>query len=452
MTRLVYYLEPSALKAYLASKDDLSAAKNGMTAEGIKLAISEIYKAAHVHRAPAQTNIVIGMPDSPAPAADGPLYSVDADGVAHIAVEGLLVSQANPCAAFFAEAETEYGFIRAAALAADADPLVREIAFNINSPGGYADGLDETAITIAGLAKPTRSDVHDLAASAAYWLASQTDKIVSASPAALFGSIGVAMEIIDHTGADAQRGIKRKSLTSTDAPLKRPDLTTDEGQAVLIKELDDLHAVFASRVAEGRGVSVARVNKDFGKGGVLIAADALKVGMIDDIAGLSIARNRQPAGVAGDKTAAKADGTLKTGGANSMTLEELKRDHPDLYAAVFSAGEASGKVKGVTEGVTQERARVTALEKWIAADAGNEKVAQIVAEAKTTGKAEADVLAQLQVAVRDGKTETLDPDNAEHVRTQAGNGTVNPEAVRIGAKMGVTAADIAKHGGEPRKE
>jgi ClpP class serine protease len=446
MTRLLYYLEPNALKAYLASKDDLSAAKNGMTAEGIKLSISEIYAAARVHRAPAQAGIMIGFPDSPAPAPDAPLYSTDADGVAHIPIEGLLVPKASPCAAFFAEAETEYGFIRAASLAADADPAVREIAFDINSPGGYADGLDETAITIAGLAKPTRSDVHDLAASAAYWLASQTDRILSASPAALFGSIGVAMEIIDSSAADAQRGYKRTTLTSTDAPLKRPDLTTDEGQAVLIKELDDLHAVFASRVAEGRGVSVARVNKDFGKGGVLIAADALKVGMIDGIAGQSIARNRQPAGVAGVATAAKADGTLKTGGAKYMTLEELKKDHPALYAEATKAEREAGKVEGVALGVTQERARVTALEKWIAADAGNEKVAQIVAEAKTTGKSEADVAPQLQVAVRDAVKPSADGENPPSVRTQAGNGTVDPEAVRMGAKMGVTAADIAKFG------
>jgi ClpP class serine protease len=441
MIRLLYALEPAALKAYLASKDDLSAAKNGMTAEGIKLAIEEIYKAARVHRAPAQAGFFIGLPESPPPPPDAPLYTVDGDGVAHIPVEGLLVPKASPCAAFFAEAETEYGFITAAAKAADADPAVREIAFDINSPGGYADGLDETAITIAGLAKPTRSEVHDLAASAAYWLASQTDKILSASPAALFGSIGVAMEFIDSSGADAQNGYKRITLTSTDAPLKRPDITTDEGQAVYIKELDDLHAVFVSRVAEGRGVSVGMVNKDFGRGGVLIAADALKVGMIDGIAGQSIAR-RKPAGVAGvaaQKAASHSQGV-------PMTIEELKKEHPDLYAAVLGAGKEAGKIEGVTEGVTQERARVAALEKWIAADAGNEKVAQIVAEAKTTGKAEADVIAQLQVAVRDGKAESLDPDNAAKVRTQPGNGTVDPEAVRIGAKMGVTAADIAKFG------
>jgi len=154
----------------------------------------------------------------------------------------------------------------------------------------------------------------------------------------------------------------------------------------------------------------------------------------------------KPAGVAGAETAAKADGTLKTGGAKTMTLEEFKRDNPALYAEATADARQAGKVEGVTEGVTQERARVSALEKWIAADAGNEKVAQIVAEAKTTGKVEADVLAQLQVAVRDGKAESLDPDNAAKVRTQPGNGTVDPEAVRIGAKMGVTAADIAKHG------
>ena len=119
-----------------------------------------------------------------------------------------------------------------------------------------------------------------------------------------------------------------------------------------------------------------------------------------------------------------------------MTLSEFQKEHPDLYAEAFRAGKEAG--------VSDERARVSSLEKWLAADAGNAKVAQIVAEAKATGKVEADVMPQLQVAVRDGAPASTDGDNPPAVRTQAASATaVEPEAVRMGAKMGVTAADIA---------
>jgi ClpP class serine protease len=382
------------------------------------------------------------------------LYTVDAEGVAHIPMVGELTpsAQTDICGAYTASALTEYGFIEAASLAADSDPSVRAIAYEADSPGGYLDGLDQAAQVMAGLSKPTRTNVRNMLASAAVWLASQTDEIVASSPADLIGSIGVAAEEWDDTQALADAGIQRRVFTSTDAPDKRIDTSTDKGKAKIIALLDATHAVFVNRVATGRGVTPAKVKADFGHGGMMAAGAAMAAGLIDGVNGQTLTRQNleKPAGVAGEQTAAKADGTLKTGGVKKMTPEELKRDHPDLYAAVTAEARGAGKVEGVAQGVTQERARIAALEKWIAADAGNEKVAQIVAEAKTTGKAEADVLAQLQVAIRDGVKAEADGDNPPKVRTQGGNGSVDPEAVRMGAQMGVTAADIAadiaKHG------
>lgn len=44
-----------------------------------------------------------------------------------------------------------------------------------------------------------------------------------------------------------------------------------------------MESVFVSRVAEGRGVSTAKVIKDFGQGAVMVSSDAKDAGMIDGL-------------------------------------------------------------------------------------------------------------------------------------------------------------------------
>ena len=346
--------------------------------------------------------------------------------------------------------------IRTALDAAAGEP----VEVQISSPGGMALEAFEIYNLIKNYKGPKNARLMGEAASAASYIAMAADKVI--------GEENVVFMIHNaQGGAMGDHNTMRKAGSI----------------------LEGLSGILAQAYARKSGKPIEEIQSIMDEQGWYFGQEAMDAGFVDEIvpapadaqkdkaAAMALARAKvqacrkiigevetaetleqaaamlpvakkpvEPAGVAGVTTAAKADGISKTGGAKPMTLEELKRDHPDLYAAVFSAGEASGKVKGVTEGVTQERARVTALEKWIAADAGNEKVAQIVAEAKTTGKAEADVLAQLQVAVRDAVKVEGDPDNAAAVRTQAGNGTMDPEAVRMGAKMGVTAADIAKFG------
>ena len=63
-------------------------------------------------------------------------------------------------------------------------------------------------------------------------------------------------------------------IASSAAPNKRPDVSTPAGQAVVRAELDDLHALFAERIAKGRShatgktYTVAQINSDFGAGGM----------------------------------------------------------------------------------------------------------------------------------------------------------------------------------------
>ncbi|MBE3064970.1 MAG: S49 family peptidase, partial [Spirochaetes bacterium] len=330
-----YMMEAAFLQRLLADRKELLAiARSFRTADEMRKAREDLMASARINLAPK--------------AGEDPskLYTIDPAGIAHIPMIGELTPSAktDACGAYTAEALTEYPFLEAAIRAADADPKVTGIALDANTPGGNADGVDMVAQTFAGVSKPTFAYVADSMQSAGYYIGSQADKVIALSPMSKVGSIGVAVELTDDTRKLAAEGIDRHIYTSTDAPNKRPDPSTEEGAAMIVAYADGLQGVFTDRVAQGRNTTAENVRANYGKGGAVFAAEALQRGMIDEIRGMDI--SRESAGVAGSATVAKADGTLKTGGAKNMTLDELKRDHPDLYAAVYSAGEASGKVKG----------------------------------------------------------------------------------------------------------
>lgn len=111
------------------------------------------------------------------------------------------------------------------------------------------------------------------------------------------------------------------------------------------------------------------------------------------------------AGVAGN-TVAKADGIIDTR-RGTMTLEELKRDHPDLYAAVFAAGHEAG--------VIEERKRIEQLDAWADADPACK---QVVAEAKASGKSVDEAMPRIYAAIREAvKPKGDGDDNPPDVNT-----------------------------------
>lgn len=164
------------------------------------------------------------------------------------------------------------------ALASDA---VDRIVMVYDTPGGVVSGLAEAADSIRLSAKPVTGFVTGIAASAGYWLASQSQELVL-ERAASVGSIGVVYSTTrqEAPGADGRRSYE---VVSSNAPRKRPDPSTEEGRAAIQEEVDAIEAVFMADVARGRGVTAARVRDDFGQGGMKPARAAIEVGMADRI-------------------------------------------------------------------------------------------------------------------------------------------------------------------------
>jgi len=324
-------------------------------------------------------------------AADGrPRNMSIADGVAEIRVEGILTPRFDLIGWFFGEANTTYESIITSLSLAESDPNIKRVAWFVDSPGGMVDGLFETLAAIESFSKPMTVRASK-AASAAYAIASAAGQIVAVSPASSFGSVGIVSSFYNDSDII--------EVTSTEAPNKRPDVTTEEGKAVVRQYLDALHELFVDAIAAGRSkssklkVTAKIVNTEFGRGSMFVARDAKARNMIDKAPGalravraeeteqtpgeyvhthqLPFAAGAAPVGALDENTRAitmayQTHSTVDGGGNNlskekrKMDIETLKAEHPAVYAAAVEAGEKQGIAKGREQGVTDERKRVAA--------------------------------------------------------------------------------------------
>jgi signal peptide peptidase SppA len=175
---------------------------------------------------------------------------------------------------------------RALSVAA-ADDRVDEIVLDINSPGGSVEGIPELAAAIrrAGRTKATTAFVHYTAASAAYWLAAQCDRIVCA-PSGQVGSIGVYVSHEDQSGALAKAGVKVTPVFAGRHKLEGNSwgALDADARSWMQKQVDDIYDQFVDAVAAGRNVPRKTVLKDFGQGRMLSAGKAKAAGMVDYVA------------------------------------------------------------------------------------------------------------------------------------------------------------------------
>lgn len=172
--------------------------------------------------------------------------------------------------------------------AAGADDKVGAIVINGASPGGLVYGTQEAADAVfeTRALKPVIAVASPLSASAAYWVMSQASAFYGSTSADV-GSIGVYGSHTDKSGFEDKIGMKTTLISSTEAPMKtagHPFGPIEEAaQAELQAKVDEETTAFVAAVARGRGVSVAKVKSDFGRGGVLSANRAVAAGMLDGV-------------------------------------------------------------------------------------------------------------------------------------------------------------------------
>jgi signal peptide peptidase SppA len=180
------------------------------------------------------------------------------------------------------------------ALAADfrsmlADPAIKTIVLDVDSPGGGVSGIAELADEIfhSRGTKPIVAQVNSLAASAAYWLASQADEI-AVTTGGQAGSIGVYTIHDDISKAMEKAGVKETIIKAgwnkMIAPESQP--LSEEAHGVLQARVNQSYGMFTRAVARGRGVSVSTVNDSFGQGLMFGAGELVHRGMADRVSTL----------------------------------------------------------------------------------------------------------------------------------------------------------------------
>jgi ClpP class serine protease len=223
-----------------------------------------------------QARVAVAAVGQPMPGAQSATIR---DGVAVVPMLGTIFPRANLIGA--STGGTSLDALMHDLRLAERTEAVDRIVLMVDSPGGVVASLGEAADGIRLAQKPVTAFVSGMGASAAYWLASQAREVVMDRSASV-GSIGVVATMSRQEGPD-QNGRRAYEVVSSGAPMKRPDVTTEEGRAAIQADVDAIEAVFVADVAAGRGVSVERVRADFGRGAMVPAARAVSLGMADRI-------------------------------------------------------------------------------------------------------------------------------------------------------------------------
>ena len=173
--------------------------------------------------------------------------------------------------------------------AAVADPSVKAIVIDTDSPGGTVDGVPELADEIAKATKtkPVIGVANSMAASAAYWLLSQCSELVC-TPSGCVGSVGVFASHEDVSKMYDQAGLKVSLISAgkfkTEGNPYEP--LSDDARQALQGQVNDYYDLFTKAVARGRNTDQKTVNAGFGEGRMVLAQQAVKENMADRVATL----------------------------------------------------------------------------------------------------------------------------------------------------------------------
>ena len=189
------------------------------------------------------------------------------------------------------EKQIGQGVINKALKNAREDDKVKAIVLRVNSPGGsaLASELIWREIELTKAVKPVIVSMGNLAASGGYYIACNANKII-AEPSTITGSIGVfgtlpnAHEFMNGIGINAEQVTTNKN--SVDYSIFEP--MTEEQRAFIKEGVVDIYELFTNRVATGRGMTQEAVH-EIAQGRVWTGADALNIGLVDELGGLDVA-------------------------------------------------------------------------------------------------------------------------------------------------------------------
>ena len=289
--------------------------------------------------------------------------------------------------------DATYGDLRRSVSAAAKAKGIDAIILDGDTPGGTVAGAQETGDFLAKVNQrtPLYGWVDDLAASAGYWLLSQT-RMIGAHAAADIGSIGVLGVHYDRSGRDAQNGVKRTILAVGDYKAAGNDtapLTADE-RAYLMDRLEQTYSLFIAAVTKGRPQLAAETIREM-QSRVYKAGPALKLGLIDHVMG----RDEYIDHI---KRQTKGALSVPAKGVTAMNIEELRAQHSDLVSQLEAAAREgmipraehdAAVTKARAEGSETARASLLALHSAIFGEDAGKKLEAATQSGITADQAKA---------------------------------------------------------------
>ncbi|MBO7523230.1 MAG: signal peptide peptidase SppA [Bacteroidales bacterium] len=174
------------------------------------------------------------------------------------------------------------------------DSTVKAIVFRVNSPGGSAmmSDLIWREIKLTTEVKPVVVSMGNYAASGGYYISAPATKIF-AEPVTITGSIGVfgmmpqAKELIENKlllNFETVSTNKHSDMGSIVRPV------TEEEKEYMQKGIEKVYSEFVNKVADGRRMTFEGVD-EIAQGRVWSGSDAIKIGLVDELGGLTDAIN-----------------------------------------------------------------------------------------------------------------------------------------------------------------
>lgn len=182
-----------------------------------------------------------------------------------------------------------------------ANPNIAGLLLKIDSPGG-APGAAEAfhnELKLFREKKPVVALVENICASAAYYIASACDYIIS-NPSSIVGSIGVYMPLTYFEGLPQEYtlGFNGSIATINDQTVQAGEYKrvgnpfkplTDKERAYIQNHIDEAYDIFTTTVADNRGFALEE-RSTWAEGRIFNGKKALSMGLIDEIGSISNAR------------------------------------------------------------------------------------------------------------------------------------------------------------------
>lgn len=237
---------------------------------------------------------------------------------------------------------------------------IKAIVLRIDSPGGSAltSELIWREIELTKKVKPVVVSMGNVAASGGYYIACNANKIF-AENSTITGSIGVFGILPNFSTLSEKIGVHTEQVTThTNSADYSPFVPLTENFRGFTQEsIERIYKTFVNRVATGRKMTFEQVD-EIGQGRVWTGAEALKIGLVDEIGGM-------------DKALAEAAKLAKIKEYRTVNFPEFDKKFADLFAGMPFA---SSKAALIEEEMGTENYKIWQRLKEISARSGIQTV------------------------------------------------------------------------------